>query len=315
MLKNYRHYLFPLTLWLLTISWTINSNAADSVTKNGFLLNNSLVPVDEIFGGGPAKDGIPAIDTPQFISANKATHLSANSRILGVHHNGISKAFPISIMNWHEIVNDHFSNQAVSVTFCPLCGTGVAYITPANSGNFGVSGLLYNSDVLLYDRQTESLWSQIRAEAISGPLVGQKLTRIPMSHTSWHNWRQQHPETLVLSDNTGFKRNYHRNPYDGYVDSKGIYFPVNHHDPRFHPKARVIGIEIDGHSKAYPFSALAQTSGDINDKVGTQNINIRYSDEHQSGTIYDENGKELTTITAFWFAWYAFHPETEVFAP
>jgi len=241
--------------------------------------------------------------------------LSADSRILGVHHNGISKAFPINIMNWHEIVNDHFSNQAVSVTFCPLCGTGVAYIIPANSDNFGVSGLLYNSDVLLYDRKTESLWSQIRAKAISGPLVGQKLTRIPMSHTSWRDWRQQHPETLVLSGNTGFKRNHHRNPYGSYIDSKDIYFPVNHHSPRFHPKARVIGIEIDGHSKTYPFSALAQTNDNINDKIGIHNINIRYNDDHQSGTIYDENGKELTTITAFWFAWYAFHPETEVFAP
>ncbi|VAW88587.1 hypothetical protein MNBD_GAMMA17-332 [hydrothermal vent metagenome] len=313
--SHYRHYFLPLTLWLLATSWALNSSAADDVTKNGFLLSNSLIPADEILGGGPAKDGIPSIDSPIFVPANQATHLSADSRILGVHYNGISKAYPINILNWHEIVNDHFSSQAISVTFCPLCGTGIAYITPTNSGDFGVSGLLYNSDVLLYDRKTESLWSQIRAEAISGPLAGQKLTRIPISHTSWDAWRKRHPATLVLSETTGFARDYHRDPYRGYVDSKGIYFPIKHQDPRFHPKSRVIGITIDGHSKAYPFSALAKTNGNIIDKIGTHSINIRYSDTDQSAAAFDQHNNEIATITAFWFAWYAFHPETDVFEP
>jgi len=309
MFKNFHRYLLLLAILMPLTSW------ASDATKNGFSLTNSLIPTTEILGGGPAKDGIPAIDTPKFIPANDASHLSADSRVLGVRHNGISKAYPIGIMNWHEIVNDHFAKEAVSVTFCPLCGTGIAYITPANSSGFGVSGLLYNSDVLLYDRKTESLWSQIRAQAISGPLVGQQLIRIPVKHTSWNDWRQQHPATLVLSEDTGFKRDYQRDPYSGYIDSEGIYFPVKHRDPRYHPKARVIGIELDGHSKAYPFSALAKTNGRINDKIGNHTINIHYNDEHQSGVIYDANGKELSTITAFWFAWYAFHPKTEVFEP
>ncbi len=315
--QSLKHFLpYAVLLSSLTAGGALNGvHAAESVIKNSFVLDNSLIPTNEILSGGPAKDGIPAIDTPKFIMANKAAHLSPSSRVLGIHHNGTSKAYPISIMNWHEIVNDYFGNEAISVTFCPLCGTGVAYAIPSNTAGFGVSGLLYNSDVLLYDRKTHSLWSQILSQAISGPLAGQRLTRIPLTHTSWAAWRNQHPNTVVLSQDTGFKRNYQRDPYAGYIDSKGIYFPIKHRDPRYHPKARVIGIEIDGHSKAYPFSELAKTDGDIIDKIGTRTIKIRYNDAHQSGIILDENNHELATITAFWFAWYAFHPETEVFKP
>jgi len=314
-LKHFYRCAFLILIVSVSTSWQNSVQAGDKVIKNGFTLTNSLIPTDEILSGGPVKDGIPAIDTPRFISANKATPLSPSSRVLGVHYNGISKAYPINIMNWHEIVNDHFADQAISISFCPLCGTGVAYLRPPDTDGFGVSGLLYNSDVLLYDRQTQSLWSQIRSQAISGPLAGQQLTRIPLSHTSWDDWRKQYPDALELSEETGFKRNYQRDPYADYVDSKGIYFPIKHRDPRYHPKERVIGIEIDGLSKAYPFSELAKTDGNIVDTIGTRSIRVRYNDTHQSGIVLDGNNNELPTITAFWFAWYAFHPETEVFKP
>lgn len=136
---------------------------AQSQTKNGFDLGNSSILVEDIKSGGPPKDGIPAIDHPKFLSASKAS-LSNNDRILGVHENGIAKAYPIAIMNYHEIVNDLFGNKAVVVTYCPLCGSGIAFNAKINDQtlSFGVSGLLYNSDVLLYDRETESLWSQLK---------------------------------------------------------------------------------------------------------------------------------------------------------
>jgi len=291
------------------------AQAASDVKKNGFTLHNSQIPSDEIHRGGPPKDGIPAIDTPGFITANMATHLTSDSRVLGITHKGISKAYPINIMNWHEIVNDRFASEAVTVSFCPLCGSGVAYSTPSGTSGFGVSGLLYNSDVLLYDRDTESLWSQILSRAVSGPRAGERLTRLPLSHTSWGKWYKQHPQTLVLSQDTGFSREYHRDPYARYADSSGVYFPVKQRDPRYHPKERVIGIQLDGHTRAYPFSELARTDGNISDRIGTHTITVRYNDADQSGIILNEQGNELATITAFWFAWYAFHPETEVFKP
>ena len=128
--------------------------------KNGFSVTNALIPVDEIRSGGPPRDGIPAIDRPRFVTADAAGFLQASDRVLGITRNGVSKAYPVAILNWHEIVNDRIANEPIVITFCPLCGTGIAYLATTGDQvlDFGVSGLLYNSDMLLYDRQTESLW-------------------------------------------------------------------------------------------------------------------------------------------------------------
>ena len=284
-------------------------------TKNGFDLNNSAIPVDEIFHGGPPKDGIPAIDHPKFVSPAKAKFLKPGDRVLGLAYNGSAKAYPIPIMNWHEIVNDNFGGAPVVVTFCPLCGTGVAFsaTTGDRRHNFGVSGLLYNSDVLLYDRETQSLWSQLLMKAISGPLKDTALPLIPLEHTTWADWRKRHPDTLVLSTDTGHRRDYDRDPYAGYLTSERTYFPVANVDRRYHPKERVLGIAIDGVSKAYPFVELGKTPGEVKDSIGNRPIVVRYDAEHQSARIFDGEGRELPGITAFWFAWYAFNPDTEVF--
>ena len=139
---------------------------ADDV-RNGFDVSDALVPTGQIFWGGVPRDGIPAIDEPKFVPPEKAKFLRDWDRVLGVFHNGIAKAYPIKIMEKHEVVNDKFDGQAVTVTYCPLCFSGMTFDTQGKHGHlsFGVSGLLYNSDVLLYDRQTESLWSQIRTQA------------------------------------------------------------------------------------------------------------------------------------------------------
>lgn len=159
-------------------------------SHNGFDLNDALIEVDEIHHGGPAKDGIPAIDQPKFISAKEASYLSSDARILGLSLNGVSKAYPINILNYHEIVNDFLADQAVVITYCPLCGSGVGYSANINGKDtsFGVSGLLYNSDVLLYDRETESLWSQLLSQSISGVHKGTELEMLAINHTSWQAW-------------------------------------------------------------------------------------------------------------------------------
>ena len=153
--------------------------------KNGYLLNDALIPADEIHHGGPPRDGIPAIDTPQFVDADAAGFLKPSDRVLGIERNGVRKAYPVAILNWHEIVNDRFADEPLVVTYCPLCGTGIAYLSVSGGVElkFGVSGLLYNSDMLLYDRETESLWSQISRQAISGPMKGRKLKSVPVMHT------------------------------------------------------------------------------------------------------------------------------------
>lgn len=303
--------LIPLLL-LAFMLYTPNSKAT---SYNGFDVSNSSIPTNEIHRGGPPRDGIPAIDKPQFLPAEKTKYLKASDRVLGLSRNNISKVYPISIMNWHEIVNDELGDEKIVVTFCPLCGTGVAFSASAGGKtlNFGVSGLLYNSDVLLYDRETESLWSQLLTRAISGPLLNTSLTLVALEHTTWADWRRRHPNTLVLSTNTGYSRDYTRDPYAGYEDSHGIYFPVSHRDRRFHPKERVLGVEINGVFKAYPFAELSQTNGTIHDELNNKKIIIHYDSKSHSARLTSTDGKAIPAITAYWFAWITFHPDTLVF--
>ncbi|MFQ5487208.1 MAG: DUF3179 domain-containing protein [Gammaproteobacteria bacterium] len=302
-------------IFLLLIPLALGSPPAAAQTKNGFDLSDALVPAAEILAGGPPRDGIPAIHQPRFLPAAQARHLAPGDRVLGISRNGVAKAYPLAILNWHEIVNDRLGKESVVITFCPLCGSGVAFSARVRdkARHFGVSGLLYNSDVLLYDRETESLWSQLLGQAVSGPLKGARLQPLPLVHTTWGAWRRRHPDTLVLSRDTGYARDYDRDPYAGYVNSRGVFFPVRHKDPRFHPKERVLGLEIAGQAKAWPFSELARSRGVITDRLGAQPLRIRFDAENQTAFAEDEAGNALPATVLFWFAWYAFHPDTELF--
>lgn len=281
---------------------------------NGFNVENALIPVEQIHQGGPPRDGIPAIDNPKFVSSVAADFLLDRDHILGLSLSGITRAYPIKILNHHEIVNDNFGNRKILVTFCPLCGTGIAFEPRANGEplQFGVSGLLYNSDMLLYDRNTTSLWSQIMGLAISGPLRGTRLDTLPINHTTWKDWRTRHPDTMVLSTRTGYRRNYQQSPYGDYTSNDDVYFPVNHRSRRYHPKERVIGIEVNGKFRAYPFSELGKTSGHILERFNGIPVSLVFDKTNGSGSA-KSNGKPLQQVTAFWFAWYAFHPETSVY--
>jgi hypothetical protein len=289
---------------------------AQRAELNGFDLRDALVPTDAIQSGGPPRDGIPAIDRPRYVDA-RSSGLADNDRVLGLALQGIARAYPIRILNWHEIVNDRLGDAAVAVTYCPLCGTGIAFDArvAGQVARFGVSGLLFNSDVLLYDRATESLWSQILAQAVSGPLKGTRLTPVPLTHTSWADWRRRHPRTEVLSTDTGFVRDYTRDPYDGYDRTASVMFDVQHRDDRLHPKAWVLGLRIGDEAKAYPFDTLARrvgADGTLADRLGGQAVRIRYDAAHRNAEAFDDQGRPLAGVTAFWFAWVAFHPGTLV---
>ena len=282
---------------------------------NGFDLQGATIPEEEVFKGGPPKDGIPSIDEPRFVKAEAASRLDDSDLVLGIALYGVAKAYPLPIMNWHEIVNDRFGDLPVVVTFCPLCGSGMAFesIMDGRPLTFGVSGLLYNSDVLLYDRQTESLWSQLKSSAVSGFYKTRKLKSVPMQHTTWQHWRKQYPNTLVLSFDTGFSRNYSRNPYEGYEDIEQTYFPVKFRAKGLHPKERVIGLTVNGKAKAWPLVELRKAGGVVNDNIGGQSVTVRFDEKHESAIVVDKQGKALTSVNLFWFAWAAFHPETELF--
>lgn len=301
---------------LLLFNIILPTFAQSPITYNGFKIDNPSIPKSEIRHGGPGRDGIPSIDNPKFLSASKATYLNDNDRVLGLSINGVSKAYPIRIMDYHEIVNDEFNGKPVVITYCPLCGSGVSFDAEIDGQKrtFGVSGLLYNSDVLLYDRETKSLWSQIMSEAISGPSKGKLLIPIITASTTWKKWKVLHPDTKVLSTKTGHSRNYDRSPYGNYNQERNLYFPVNNQSDKYHPKELVIGIKIGNKYKAYPFSELENTGqNQINDSFNGQELIIQYDKTSSYAKIKTVKGKELPGTTLFWFAWYAFHPDTEIY--
>ena len=301
------------TLFTLALFFAVSVFAAP--VKNGFDLEGADIPVKDILRGGPPRDGIPAIHSPKFLSAAEADFLAPDDRVLALEWDGEARAYPIRILDWHEIVNDRVGGTHFAVTYCPLCGSGVIFRADVGGANlsFGVSGLLYKSDVLLYDRETESLWSQILRRAVSGPMKGAKLESLPVVHTTWRDWKARHPQSKVLSTETGHRRDYTRSPYGGYDKSRALYFPVGPDAPRYHPKEPTLGVEIGGAFKAYPFSELRKNNAsEFTDKVGETLVTIIWRADEESAELHPHPDAEFLRL--FWFAWYAFHPETEIFS-
>ncbi len=176
-----------------------------------------------------------------------------------------------------------------------------------------MSGRLYKSNVLIYDHQTESLWSQLKETAIAGPMVGRKLKKIPAERTTWKHWLKNHPQTKVLSTDTGYHRDYNMDPYEGYYRAQGIMFPVGDVRTDLAAKEMVLGVEVNGAAKAYPLSQLARKSGSFKDKIGENPVQIVISKEGQVMTVLDDQARAIPAIFAYWFAWQAFHPDTAVY--
>jgi len=179
----------------------------------------------------------------------------------------------------------------------------------------GVSGLLYESNVLFYDHQTESLWSQLKEEAVTGPQTGTRLTAIPSVTTTWKAWREQHPSTLVLSTQTGFHRDYNRLPYLAYAKSPNPMFPVKNEDARLSPKEKVVGVSIGDAHKAYPLKLLRERQSPLDDQVGKTKVTIKYDATADSAQVLEAaSGKLIPSVIAYWFAWATFHPDAPVYS-
>ena len=184
-------------------------------------LSKSLVPLGEIIPGGPPPDGIPAIDRPKFVAPKEADQwLGLKEPVLAVSVGDDARAYPLQILIWHEIVNDTVGGKPVAVTYCPLCNSGIVFerTIGRKAYDFGTSGKLYKSDLVMYDRQTHSLWSQMEGRAIVGDLAGTKLASIPSNTLAYADWKEFFPGGKVLSRETGVSRRYGRNPYEAYDD-------------------------------------------------------------------------------------------------
>jgi hypothetical protein len=214
---------------------------------------------------------------------------------------------------WHELVNDTAGGRPVLVSYCPLCGTAIVFDRRVGGSErrFGVSGLLYRSDLLMFDRESESLWSQISAEAVSGPAVRQRLTLVRSKLRPWGEWKRAHPETTVLSRETGHRRRYGHSPYGGYDESKRLMFPAPT-DPRYHPKMRTVGLRLrDGTARGYPLEEVQRAGGRVEEDFAGHPVKIRL--DPGSEVFEVEVPGPVEVVEGFWFAWYAFHPGTTVF--
>ena len=244
------------------------------------------VDFTSIRSGGVPRDGIPPIDNPMFIPVSDAPdYMNDNEPVVTVEINGESKAYPVAILMWHEIVNDEVGGVPVTVTYCPLCNTALVFDRRIGDTvyDFGTSGNLRNSDLVMWDRQTDSWWQQISGEAIVGELTGAKLTFIPAPMVSWADFRDAKPEGLLLSRETGLSRNYNRAPYSGYdaLGNRPFLFS-GQIDSALDAMERVVGLDSGEHGVAYPFSVF-ESVPIINDTVGEQDIVIFYAPDTDSG--------------------------------
>ena len=272
------------------------------------------IPLNEILSGGPGKDGIPSIDNPEFLAVSEADFMEDSDIGLGLTLNGESRFYPYRILVWHEIVNDVVGGEPVLVTYCPLCATGIVFERKVNgvAEEFGVSGRLWQSNLLMYNRSAnvadESLWSQVLGEAVVGVHTGTKLKIVRSDVVRWGEWKEAHRDTVVLSQNTGASRNYARDPYGDYYTNESVSFGATFNDDRLHPKDLVHGIEIDGQHKAYYDNAL---EGTVTDTFAGKTIEIVRSESNQ--LTFTADGEPLPTIPGFWFSWLAVHPDTALF--
>lgn len=278
------------------------------------------VPLEEIIGGGPPRDGIPSIDDPKFTTPVAASAwLRENEPGLAISLEDAHRFYPFQILVWHEIVNDTLpSGRRILVTYCPLCFSGIVF-DPLVQGKrvaFGTSGKLWNSNLVMYDRKTESLWSQVLGEAIQGERTGEKLTVLPSDIVRFGVWRVQHPNGVVLSRETGATRFYGRDPYGDYYTTPGVLFPIGHRDARLGEKELVLGLVVDGRAKAYhPLAVKAK--GEIVDTVAGKTIVARHDVAIDAVRIFerkpDGSEERLNPFAAYWFSWVAAHPETELY--
>jgi Protein of unknown function (DUF3179) len=219
-----------------------------------------LVDTDRLLSGGPPPDGIPAIDRPRFLHATDVDFLDPVEPVLVLELGGEERAYPVQILIWHEIVNDTVGGIPVAVTYCPLCNSALAFDRRAAGRvlDFGTSGMLYNSDLVMYDRQTRSLWPQIEGRAVAGALTGTTLTPYVVSTVSWGQWQAAHLGDWVLSRDTGHTRDYGRNPYTGYDQPDGSPFAFDGEaDPRLPAMTRVVGLGAGEDAVAVTVDRLA----------------------------------------------------------
>lgn len=323
-------------LSMVWIAWPVLTRRAPSVRGDGrnaesygFDLASAIVPRAEIIASGMPVDGVAALDEPRVMSASEADRLNREERgkylvpgdrVVGVVVGGEARAYPVRVLNWHEVANDTLGGIPIAVTYCPLTDSVVVFDRRVDGETltFGVSGLLYNSNQLLYDRrpagEPSSLWSQLLFRAIAGPAAarGSAPTVLPSQLVRWDTWRTRHPGTTVLDPDRGLLRRYRGNPYAMYFGSDLLRYPVRPLPAASNPpfKTPVVVIEGGGRRAALALPALATRSGrsgriSFDSSAGA--VELEIAGEPPTAFVEQTSGGPVPLAHAFWFAWHAMH--------
>ena len=315
-----------------------------------------LIPRERVVDGGPGRDGIPAIDNPIFLRADRVGG-SARKLVVGYRAGSEVKAMPHDILDWHEIVNDTLAGEPIALTYCPLTGSALLWksSTTARNPTFGVSGLLYNSNLIPYDRETDSHWLQMLVQSVEGPRAGDVPEVLPVVETTLGTWREMYPDSQLLTRQTGYDRDYDEYPYRTYRTDGNLLFDVEPLDMRMQIKTRVLGVWAGDAARAYRIDDFGSGITVHNDMIGDipivvagsaeKNLAVAFRRTLEDGTVlsfgpasaplpaivtddegntWDVFGEAIdgTRLTerlplveshiAFWFAWGAFHPDSEI---
>ncbi len=275
------------------------SDSADPTRSFDLTCN---LPESDFFFAGAARDGIPAIAFPDFVPGRNADFLDADERVLGVVLHGKARAYPLSIIWWHEIVNDFIDQEPVAITYCPLTGSGIAF-NPTVEGKFrvlGVSGLLYENNLTMFDRETETLWNQMLLGGVCGPDRGTSLERIPVVEATWGYWKTLHPNTTIITTDTGWNMPYGIYPYGNYaqINNPTTLFPSSAYNPVRPPKELVLGVHHGTDAAAYPFGVLEDMGETValNESVGDRPLLITFKAFDFTAMAFNRvvDGQELT---------------------
>lgn len=269
-----------------------SGNSPDGIDPNND--PSWLIPTSSVFDGGPGKDGIPSIDQPKFSEFRPDGDFSFMrffDFVIGVQVGDEVRGYPVPILDWHEIVNDEVGGLPLSITYCPLTGTAIGWkrTLDGQATTFGVSGLLYNTNLMPYDRATNSTWSQMLLTSVNGSNIKKEIETYPLIETTWANWQEMFPDSKILNTNTGFFRSYGIYPYNDYkVNHDLFFFPVENLDSRLNSKERGLGVSIGDQSRFYRFKDFSEQQIVVyNDELNAKSIVVVGSEERQFLVAYE----------------------------
>ncbi|MFC1653502.1 DUF3179 domain-containing protein [Patescibacteria group bacterium] len=303
-------FLIGFGVFKLTSNKNLTSKTANSGRFRSFSTNLEKYSIDpnQLLSGGPEKDGIPSLSDPKFIDTEDVSFLEDDSIGILIQVNEEERFYPFNILVWHEIVNDQIENLSVAVTFCPLCGSAIVFDRRVDDRilEFGVSGFLYESNMIMFDRQTESLWQQSTGESIMGDYLNKELSVVPAQRLSYKDVVNNHPNALIMSSKTGHSRNYTISPYGDYDNNDQFLFPTSVKNNKFPAKEIMYVLANQKSSVAFPISNLKEGSSST---YTVNNSTYKATKNNSEITVTNQKNDTIPGYYEMWFSWATQHQE------